>query len=60
MATKRKPKKVNTKKRGQPPPDRVFYRWPPSFDFLWTAPSLVFCVLAFFPIALIYTVLSHS
>ena len=43
--------------------DRIFYRrvenwdlW--KLDWLWTAPSLVFCVLAFFPLALIYHILS--
>jgi hypothetical protein len=45
--------------------ERIFYRSPRrwrlfQFDWLWTAPSLVFCVLMFFPLALIYTILSHS
>lgn len=44
---------------------RIFYRAPRTwkvfqFEWLWTAPSLVFCVLAFFPLALIYTILSHT
>ena len=45
--------------------ERIFYRkvenwdiW--KLDWLWTPASLVFCVLAFFPLALIYTILSHS
>jgi hypothetical protein len=49
----------NTKKASE----RIFYRkvenwdiW--KLDWLWTAPGLVFCVLAFFPLALIYQILS--
>lgn len=45
--------------------ERIFYRrienwgiW--KLDWLWTAPSLVFCVLAFFPIALVYKLLSQT
>lgn len=42
--------------------DRIFYKAPRKWEvwklqWLWTAPSLVFCVLAFFPIALLYQVL---
>ena len=43
--------------------DRIFYTAPRKWEvwklqWLWTAPSLVFCVLAFFPLALIYKLLS--
>ena len=43
---------------------RIFYRSPRTwkvfqFDWLWTAPSLVFVTLAFFPLALIYTILTR-
>ena len=43
--------------------ERIFYRRVENWElwgYFWTAPSLVFCVLAFFPLALIYTILSHS
>lgn len=43
--------------------ERIFYRRVENWElwgYFWTAPSLVFCVLAFFPLALIYTLLSHT
>lgn len=40
---RKKRKSSNTK----PATQRLFYRWPPSLDFLWTAPSLVLSVLIF-------------
>jgi len=51
-------------KNTKPASERIFYRNPRNwrcfqFDWLWTAPSLVFCVLAFFPLALIYTILTR-
>ena len=51
----------NTKKASE----RIFYRKVENWrlfqlDWLWTAPSLVFCVLMFFPLALIYTILSQT
>lgn len=43
--------------------ERLFYTAPRNwrcfqFEWLWTPASLVFCVLAFFPLALIYKLLS--
>ena len=51
-------------KNTKPASERIFYRAPRKWDlwklqWLWTAPSLVFCVLAFFPLALIYTILTR-
>ena len=42
---------------------RIFYTAPRNWrlfqiDWLWTPASLVFCTLAFFPLALIYKLLS--
>ena len=44
--------------------ERIFYRKIENWDlwklqWLWTAPSLVFITLAFFPLALIYTILTR-
>ena len=44
---------------------RIFYTAPRNwrifqFDWLWTPASLVFCVLCFFPLALIYTILTRA
>ena len=51
-------------KNTKPASERIFYRAPRKWDlwkmqWLWTAPSLVFCTLAFFPLALIYTILTR-
>jgi hypothetical protein len=51
-----------TKKRPKAS-QRVFYTAPRNWrlfqlDWLWTPASLVFCTLAFFPLALIYHILS--
>jgi hypothetical protein len=45
--------------------ERIFYRKVENWrlfqlDWLWTPASLVFCVLMFFPLALIYQILQHS
>ena len=47
----------------KPPRERIFYRAPRKWDlwkceWLWTAPSMVFCTLMFFPIALTYKFLA--
>lgn len=52
-------------KNTKPASERIFYRAPRKWDlwkmqWLWTAPSLVISVLMFFPLALIYQILSHS
>ena len=50
-------------KNTKPASDRIFYRSPRNWrifqlDWLWTPASLVFVTLAFFPLALIYKLLS--